>query len=106
VRKVTLTIPVEQFTEAEIKVPVKIINLPDSIDIKIFPDVVTVRYLVAISDFKRLAEEPFEVFLDIGNTDLKSSEKIPVEIRNVPSFIRSVSITPSRVDFLIEKKRK
>lgn len=106
VRKVTITIPVEQFTEAEIKVPVQIIDKPDSIDIKIFPDVVTVRYLVAISDFKRLAEAPFEVVLDLRNTDLMSSEKIPVEIRNIPSFVRSVSITPAKVDFLIEKRHK
>lgn len=103
-KKVSLTIPVEQFTEAEIVVPVRILNIPDSIDIKIFPDVVTVKCLVAISDYRKISELPFEVILDAGKADLTSSEKIPVDIINVPPFVNSLRFAPSKVDFLIEKK--
>jgi hypothetical protein len=105
-RKVILTIPVEQFTEAEIKVPVKILNCPDSISVKIFPDVVSVKFLVAIGDYKKFEEIPFEVVLDLAKADLNSSEKIPVGFRNIPPFVSSLRITPSKVDFLIEKKIK
>ena len=103
-KKIVLTIPVEQFTEAEIQVTVKIMNKPDSIDVKIFPDVVTVKGLVAVSDYKKFEEIPFEVVLDLGKADLNSSEKIPVEFRNVPPFVNSLRVTPSKVDFLIERK--
>jgi hypothetical protein len=105
-RKVTLTIPVEQFTEAEINVPVKILNCPDSITVKIFPDVVSVKCLVAIGDYKKFEEIPFEVVLDLAMVDLNSSEKIPVGFRNIPPFVSSLRVTPSTVDFLIEKKIK
>jgi hypothetical protein len=105
-KKVTLTIPVEQFTEAEINVPVKILNCPDSISIKIFPDVVSVKCLVAIGDYKKLDEIPFEVVLDMARVDLNSSEKIPVGFRNIPPFVSSLRVTPEKVDFLIEKKIK
>jgi YbbR domain-containing protein len=103
-KKVVLTIPVEQFTEAEIEVPVRIMNKPDSIDVKIFPDVVTVRGLVAVSDYKKFKEIPFEVVLDLGKADLNSPEKLPVEFRNVPPFVNSLRVSPSKVDFLIERK--
>jgi len=106
VKKVTVTIPVEQFTEAEIHVPVKIINRPDSIDIKIFPDEVTVRCQVAVSDYNQFKERPFEVVLDLNKVNLNSTDKIPVEIPNVPPFVNSLRVTPSKVDFLIEKKLK
>ena len=106
VKKVTVTIPVEQFTEAEIHVPVKIINCPDSIDIKIFPDEVTVRCQVAVSDYNQFKERPFEVVLDLNKVNLNSTDKIPVEIPNVPPFVNSLRVTPSKVDFLIEKKLK
>jgi hypothetical protein len=105
-KKVTITIPVEQFTEAEINVPVKILNCPDSISVKIFPDVVTVKCLVAISDYKKIGEIPIEVVLDLAAADLNSSEKIPVGFRNIPPFVSSLRVTPSKVDFLIEKKNK
>jgi YbbR domain-containing protein len=98
-RKVTLTIPVEQFTEAEFRVPVKILNNPDSINIKIFPDIVTVKCLVAVSDYKKIVEIPFEVVLDLANADLNSSEKIPLRFHNIPPFISSLSVTPANVDF-------
>ncbi len=105
-KKVILTIPVEQFTEAEIRVPVKILNIPDSINIKIFPDAVTVKCLVAVSDYKKIEEIPFEVVLDLSKADLNSSEKIPVGFRNIPPFVSSLRVTPASVDFLIEKKFK
>jgi len=105
-RKVTLTIHVEQFTEAEINVPVKILNCPDSISVKIFPDVVSVKCLVAIGDYKKFEEIPFEVVLDLATADLNSSGKIPVGFRNIPPFVSSLRVTPSKVDFLIEKKIK
>jgi len=103
-RKVTITIPVEQFTEAEIKVPVRILNCPDSISIKIFPDVVTVKGQVAIGDYKKFEDIPFEVVLDLAKADLNSSEKIPVGFRNIPPFVSSLRVSPAKVDFLIEKK--
>ncbi len=103
-RKVIITIPVEQFTEAEIKVPVTILNCPDSISIRIFPDIVTVMGQVAIGDYKRFEEIPFEVILDLAKADLKSTEKIPVGFRNIPPFVSSLRVSPAKVDFLIEKK--
>jgi hypothetical protein len=105
-KKVVLTIPVEQFTEAEIRVPVTVLNSPDSINIKIFPDAVTVKCLVAVSDYKKIEGIPFEVILDLSKVDLNSSEKIPVGFRNIPPFVSSLRVTPAKVDFLIEKKFK
>ena len=102
-KKVMVTIPVEQFTEAEIVVPVHIINKPDSLDIKIFPDEVTVKGLVAVSDYKKFQDIPFEVVLDVAKANLNSNNKIPVEFRNVPPFVNSMRLSPSQVDFLIEK---
>lgn len=105
VRKVTVTIPVEQFTEAEKLVPVRIINCPDSINIRIFPDEVTIRCQVAVSDYDEFRAMPFEVILDLKKADLNAADKIPVEIQDIPPFVNSLRITPSKVDFLIEKKQ-
>jgi hypothetical protein len=101
---VTVTIPVEQFTEAETSVQIKIINLPSALNVKIFPDAVKVSGLVAVSDYQRFRELPFEVILDLSRADLNSEKRIPLEVRNTPLFITSLRLTPPDVDFLIEKK--
>jgi len=105
-KKVQVTIPVEQFTEAEVKVPVRLINCPDSIYLRIFPDVVTVRALVAVGDYKKFEQVPFEVILDAARADLGSAEKLPLAFRNVPPFVSSMRVSPSKVDFLIERKER
>lgn len=104
VKKTMVTVPVEQFTEAEISVPVTILNSPDSIDIRIFPDAVTLKFLVSVSDYKKINEIPFEVVLDVSKNDLTSLKRLPVAIRNTPDFLNSVRVTPAEVDYLIEKK--
>jgi len=106
VRKVMVTIPVEQFTEAEFQTRVRILNSPDTINVRIFPDNVTVKCMVAVSDYKKIKEVPFEVVLDLAEADLASNEKIPLSFRNIPPFISSLRVSPERVDFLIEKKQK
>lgn len=105
-KRVSVTIPVEQFTEAELEVPVKILNIPDTLDIKIFPDAVTVKCHVALSDYKKIKDIPFEVIADLNKTDLSQVQKIPIEVRNLPSFVSSLRISPTAVDFIIEKRPK
>jgi len=105
-KRVNVTIPVEQFTEAELLVPVRILNIPDTIDIKIFPDAVTVKCFVAVTDYKKIEEIPFEAVIDLKKVNLNSSEKIPVDIRNIPTFVNSLRFAPLEVDFLIEKKTR
>lgn len=105
-KKVSLTVPVEQFTEAEFTVPVRIINKPDTIEVKIFPDIITVKCLVAVSDYKMIGNVPLEAVVDINKADLSSSEKLTVEIRNVPAFVNSLRFNPATIDFLIEKRIK
>lgn len=105
-KKVDVTIPVEEFTEAEFRVPVSVLNNSDSLFFRIFPDAVTVKCLVAVSDYKKIGENPIELFVDSKKADLSSTEKLQVEIGNIPLFINSVRIIPSKVDFLIEKKAK
>jgi YbbR domain-containing protein len=105
-RSAAITIQVEQFTEAEAKVRVKVLNAPQALDVKIFPDAVKVTGLVAISDYRRFQDLPFDVVLDVAKADLVKEKRLPLEIRNVPAFINSLRLTPPDVDFLIEKKPK
>ncbi len=105
-RRVSVTIPVEQFTEAEVTVPVRLLNIPDSIDIKIFPDAVTIRCFVAVNDYKILGDYPFNAVVDLSGTDLMTAGMLPVEVLDTPEFVSSLSFSPQSVDFLIERKTR
>ena len=98
-KRVSVTIPVEQFTEATTNVPVRLLNLPDTLEIKIFPDVVSVKYLVGVTDYKTINKTPLDAFIDLSKFDLSEVNKLPVVIQNIPAYISSIRCTPEKVDF-------
>jgi hypothetical protein len=105
-KRVSISVPVEQYTEARLELPVRILNLPDSIEIRLFPDVVSVHLLVAISDYKGISESNISAIIDLSVVDLENSDKLPVIITNVPSYANTVRYSPQEIDFIIEKKQE
>ncbi len=103
-RRVQIEIPIEQFTEATFEVKVKTINVPDSVNLVLFPDRITVKCLVSKSDYKRLDELNLEAFVDISGVDLRQSSKLNVKIGPVPPYITSLKFGPENIDFIIEKR--
>lgn len=104
-RKVSVVVPVEQFTEASLDLPVKLINKPDSLEIKLFPDEVNVRLLVAVSDYNAVLESNIQAVIDVGAVKIEGLEKLPVTIINVPRFARSLRYSPQEIDYLLERRK-
>jgi len=99
---VTVTIPVEQFTEASIRVPVETVNLPDTLSMKTFPSEVTVSYLVSLTDYEKVNAQLFKAVVDYA-TPVPANGRLPVLLLSTPDFIRSVRYSPGSVDFIIER---
>ncbi len=100
--KVKIIISVEKYTEAEIEVPINIQNNLQQSDIKIFPDKVKIKYLVALKDFKKINKEMFVAIATI-KTNTKSENKAKIEIVNFPSNLKISKIYPEKVEYIIFK---
>ncbi len=101
-RRVLVSIPVEQFTEAGIKIPVEVANLPDTLTMKTFPADITVSYLVALTDYDKVNAQLFRAMVDY-NSPPTGPGRLAVRLVNRPDFIRSVRYSPQSVDFIIER---
>jgi hypothetical protein len=99
---VTYTIPVEKFTEAEIEVPVKIIN-SEGLQAKTFPDKVRVYYTVALKDYPKIEPGMIQAVADLTHVDLLVDDRINISLKNYPSNIRINKIYPEKVEFIIIK---
>jgi hypothetical protein len=100
--RVLVSIPVEQFTEASLRVPVEVVNIPESLKIKTFPSQVTVSYMVALSDYDRVTAQQFRARVDYNNIS-DGNGRLKVEIVNQPGYVRSMRFSPQYVDYIIEK---
>ncbi len=99
---VLVTIPVEQFTEASIRIPVEVVNLPDTLTMKTFPSAITVSYLVALTDYDKVDAQLFRATVDY-NSPPTGPGRMAVRLVSRPDFIRSVRFSPQSIDFIIER---
>ena len=102
--KVRLKVEVEQYTEVTISVPIKTINVPPQYKLRIFPDRVTIKYLVGFSYYKKIKPKDFTVIVDYNDLKLNLGDKLPVRVIHVPQHIYSYEFTPHIVDYIIENK--
>lgn len=103
-KRVVVTFPVEPFTEANIMVPVKAINLPDSLELKMFPPEVNVSYHLGLSRPLHKASD-FDAIIDFSNINLKQPpRRLKVKINGFPEKVQNMTYQPVFVEYLLEKR--
>jgi YbbR domain-containing protein len=100
--EVTITIPVEKYTEAELEIPVEVENLPQDYTIKTFPEKVNVRFMIPFGDYKNMHPGLFKAVINFEQA-ASGNNKLKVNIARSPSSARSVKIIPEKVEFIIRK---
>ncbi len=102
-KKVTITIPVEQFTEAIVDIPVEKIHVPDSLILKTFPGSVTLTCNVSLSNYEKISPHQFRAIVDYEEIGEKLGNKLKVSIVKAPEYAQSIRFHPVNVEFIIEK---
>ncbi|MBN2598554.1 YbbR-like domain-containing protein [Labilibaculum sp.] len=103
-RKIEITVPVEQFTEEKVTVPIKVNNLPDSLLLRLFPGDVTVSYFVGFKKHDKVSVDLFDVRVDYNHTSDEGSNKLKIQLLRSPGFVTNVRFYPQEVTYLKEKK--
>lgn len=97
--KVRIRIPVEPLISKRQEVRVKPVNLPPKHDMITFPSKVEVAYLLPMSRYNEDLE--LNAVVDYDKIS-KKSHKVPVRLSTLPQYVKSVSITPDSVEYVIE----
>jgi len=102
---VTVTVPVEPFTESTVKVPIIAKNVPDTFRLKAFPPEVTVSFRVSLSRFEKIKPQDFTAAVYftkdlINDTD----QRIKVKLERRPEGLYFVDYSPLFVEYLLEKR--
>lgn len=103
-RKVIIIVPVERFTEARFSVPVNVVNIPDTLELKTFPGSINVTCRVPLSDYDKLTVNLFRAIVDYSVIKSNYSNKIKVRLSSAPEYVSNIQIYPISVEFIVEKK--
>ena len=94
---------VDKFTEGEVKVPITIINIPSNTELNIFPKKATITYKVGLSNFNKITDDSFKLVCDYQKATKEGVNFLIPELKEKPSFVSSVRVSPNKIDFLINK---
>lgn len=100
---VTVNIPVEQFTETSLKIPIVPVNVPEELSLKLFPAEITVSFMVALSDFDKIKPHHFIATADYILLENSSPQKLRIQVSRLPENIVFIRHYPESVDYIIEK---
>ena len=96
-------IPVEEFTEKEILVPVRIVNNSEYYNVKLIPDKVKITIMISLKDYANADEDDFEAIADLNLWKNNKANMLPVQLVKRRSFSRVRKIEPLQVNFIIKK---
>jgi hypothetical protein len=103
---VDLMIPVEQFTESSVTIPVEVEGLPDTLRMKLFPARVNVTFRVGLSAYHLISPDDFHLSIAYDSLDRNDDDFFLVTpvLDKSPVFVDHVRISPKEIEYLIEEK--
>jgi len=101
-KDVQLSFNVDRLTEASIKVPIQIMNNEGKETIKLLPNLVTIKYLVAMKEYESIHTNSFKAIVNYQYIKEKR-KNLPVEIIRAPSEVKIIKTEPSSISYLIYK---
>ena len=102
-KTVQVTIPVEEFTEKTVELPIKLVGNIDFYNVKVFPQKVKVTFTTSLNRYDEIDAELFEAQADLNLWRTTNFNVLPVKITRVPEFCKIVSVEPRNIDFIVKK---
>lgn len=102
---VALTIPIEEYTEKTLEIPVTCTGIPIHYTVRIFPPAVKVNCSVPLSRFKELSEEQFAIRIPFAELEQNLSGTLPIYLSEQPEWVRTAILTPDKVEFILEQNK-
>lgn len=102
-KTVQVIVPVDEFTEKTLEIPVKLINNHNYDNIKVFPQRVKVTFTTSLSRYPDMTEDLFEATADLDLWRDHGYKSLPVKLTRFPPFCKIVKTSPANIDFIIKK---
>ncbi|GAB2776294.1 CdaR family protein [Salinimicrobium soli] len=101
-RQVNYSMDVEKYTEGNVLVPIEIINVPEGLEVVIFPKESLLFYQVSLKDYNKVTASDFRVVADFRKTREDQDFIIP-EVVKKPEFTNNLRLNEKKIQFIIKK---
>lgn len=103
---VNVAIPVAEFAQKEVTVPITCLNQPFGTEVVFFPSSVSVSFAVSLKDFNTISADDFSINLDYFELEQATNGVVKLRLTESPNYIQNISIRPASAEFILEKSKK
>lgn len=104
--QVSVMIPVEEYTEKTLEIPVQCMDLPDNNTVRMFPPTIKVTCSVPLSRFKELSAEQFAIRIQYAELKQNPNGTLPVYLNEKPTWVHTATLVPDKIEFIIEENNR
>lgn len=95
---------IARFSEKVFKLPIKKINMPKNVELRTFPEEVSVLCKAKIKRLKEIQEADFQVVLDYKAVKATEDNTVAVKLVKEPKGLHSAKLMEDKVEFIIKKQ--
>ena len=103
---VSVTIPIEEYTEKTLTIPVRFVQVPPQYTIRSFPQEVEVSCNIPVSKFKMLTEELLVIEIPFRQLEENVSGSLAIDLSSRPEWLKTYRIDPNKIEFLLEQNAR
>ena len=101
---VTISAKVYRFSEKVYNVPVTILNVPNDVKVRMFPDVIKVVCQAKLEQLKEIDADDFLITADYAQVTGSSQNIIPVNLSKKPKGISNAILSTQEIEFILRRE--
>jgi len=102
--KVKMYIPVAEYTEEYVDIPLTFETVPNGYQLIAYPDKIRCYFNVSIPDYDKISPEAFKAGINEKSLFNSKHNTAKVVLKKVPRYARVQRIEPESIEYLIRKK--
>lgn len=95
---------VYRFSEQVFSVPVEMINVPDSMRVRMFPDVVDILCQGKITELKKIENKDFRVIGDYNDISAVRQNRLSIVLDSFPSTLSKATLQKKEIEFILRRQ--
>lgn len=100
---VEVKVPVDEFTEKSVEVPLKVLNNSTFEDVKLLPKKVKITFWAALKDYNQVDYSFFDASVDLNKWHKNNYRQLPVVLNRFPEYCKLIHVEPQYIDFIVNK---
>lgn len=102
---VSINIPIEEYTEKTLEIPVVCTDLPPYYTLRTFPSTVKVSCNVPLSRFKDVSADEFAIHITFADLAQNVSGTLSLKLTQKPDWVDVPVIIPDKIEFILEQTK-